>query len=254
MQPAVLLFAAGMVGFGVVGLSTGYFAGEWQPVVPWLAGRMVLGYASAALLLVCGLALLSERAARWSVRVLCLYLAVWQLLRLPGVVRQPGVEVVWENMAETAAYLAGGLVLLVLLGGLRGWLAGERGLRVARFWLGVWLIPVGLSHFFYAKVTYSMVPAWMPWRVVWGPFTGAGHIAAGLGLLAGLRFRALGRVAAWCEAAMIALFTLLIWIPAAAMRPQVVGNWDELCTSWLFGAAACLVAQSFANPGETLPG
>jgi hypothetical protein len=42
IQPALSLFAIGMVGLGILALIYGDFALVWQPVAPWIPGRTVL--------------------------------------------------------------------------------------------------------------------------------------------------------------------------------------------------------------------
>lgn len=252
LQPAFTLFALGMVALGVYGIATGGFAQEWQPVIAWTAGRIALGYAASLLMLACGATLLAQRTAQWSVRILFVWLMVWQLIKFVVVFSGPGVEVNWESSSETAVLLAGCLVLLAFLGGLDeggrfGWLAGRRGVRLAELWFGLWLIPLGLSHFFYAKITFNLVPIWMPWRGIWGPITGVAHIAAGVGVLCGARIGALLRVAAWCWAGMISLFTVLIWVPRVAAAPRMSDNWSELCVSLAIAAAAWVMVQPWAR-------
>jgi uncharacterized membrane protein len=248
LQPALALFAIGMMELGALGMAKAGFALEWLPLAPWIPLRLALAYVACALMLVCGAGLFAGRTRMWSVRILLPWLVVWQLLRLPDIIRHPGIEGVWESFAEVAVLLAAGLVLLVRFGG--GRLAEERGVRLAQLWFGLWLIPIGLSHFFYAAITYGMVPAWMPWRGVWGPVVGVAHIAAGVAVLCGARIGVLSRVAAFVWAAMIGLFTLLIWIPAAAAHPGVLQNWSELSTSWAMAAGALVVAQGWSSESD----
>ena len=105
------------------------------------------------------------------------------------------------------------------------------------------LIPIGLSHIVYVKDTADLVPAWLPFRPVWAYLTGAAHIAAGLGVL----FSVVPRLAATLEAAMIGLFTLLVWIPAIAAAPTTRLPWTAFFISWVIGAAAWLVADSIVR-------
>jgi len=50
-QPALTLFAVGMIGLGILALVYGDFALVWQPVAPWIPGRTVLAYASGVIML-----------------------------------------------------------------------------------------------------------------------------------------------------------------------------------------------------------
>ena len=68
LQPAVTLFAFGMIGLGILALTYGDFALVWQPVAAWVPGRTVLAYASGLIMLLGGVGLLLRVAAAWSVR------------------------------------------------------------------------------------------------------------------------------------------------------------------------------------------
>src|SRR5262249_31583330 len=119
-------------------------------------------------------------------------------------------------------------------------ITSEKALRLAKIFYGVWPIPIGLSHMFYVKETVDLVPAWLPYRTGWAYLTGAGHIAAGLGLL----FSVLPRLAAFAEAAMIGVFTLLVWGPAIVASPKSRLPWTAFFISWVIAAAAWMVAQN----------
>ena len=105
-------------------------------------------------------------------------------------------------------------------------------MRIARILFGVWLVPIGLSHIVYVQATVDLVPAWLPFRTGWAYLTGAGQIACGLGVL----FSVFPRVAAWAEAAMISLFTLLIWAPAIVAAPKARLPWTAFFISWAIGS------------------
>src|ERR1700686_3008289 len=211
-QPALILFAVGMIGLGILALVYGDFALVWQPVASWIPGRTVLAYGSGLIMLLGGVGLLLRVAAAWSARVLFPYLIVWLLLKVPALLVAPRIEAVWLGVGELAVLLAGGWVLFARLAGLQegsplSFATGQNGLRIARILFAVALIPIGLSHIVYVKPTADLVPAWLPYRTFWAYATGAGQIACGLGVL----FSVLPRVAARTEAGMISLFTLLVW-------------------------------------------
>src|SRR3954469_14262618 len=94
-QPALTLFAIGMIGLGILALIYGDFALVWQPVAPWIPARTALAYCSGAIMLIGGLGLLFAPTARWSVRLLLPYLVVWALLKVPALVVAPTMEAVW---------------------------------------------------------------------------------------------------------------------------------------------------------------
>lgn len=244
-QPGLTLFAVGMVGLGVIALVYGDFAMVWQPVAPWIPGRTALAYASGVLMLLGGVGLLFTATVAWSVRILFPYLFVWMLLKVPALVVAPGMEAVWLGFGELAVLFAGGWVLLARLGELPAgsplaFLTGDKGVYMARILFAVSLLPIGLSHIVYVKQTADFVPAWLPYREGWAYLTGTGQIASGLGVLFGI----LPRVAAWAEAGMISLFTLLVWAPAIFAAPRTRLPWTAFFISWAIASAAWVVAQN----------
>src|SRR5690348_735302 len=117
-QPALTLFAVGMIGLGILALVYGDFALVWQPVAPWIPGRTVLAYGSG-LIMLGGVGLLLAATAAWSARILFPYLIVWLLLKVPALLAAPQMEAVWLGFGELAVLLAGGWVLFAKLAELR---------------------------------------------------------------------------------------------------------------------------------------
>ncbi len=250
-QPSLGLLAIGLIGLGVVGLCVGDFAMVWQPVAPWFPARTALAYVAAGLMLFCGVGLFFRSTSVWAVRILFPYLIVWQLLKLPALFVAPKIEGVYLGFGELAVLLAGGWTLFARLADVRlpawlAWATGDKGVRIARYYFAVWIIPIGLSHLIYSKETAAFVPAWLPFRTGWAYLTGVGQMASGLGILFGV----LPRVAAWAEAGQITLYTLLVWLPALFAAPRARLPWTALWISWTIGAAAWVVAQNTpAKPG-----
>ena len=195
------------------------------------------------LLLGAGLTIRVSRA--WSVRIRFVYLFLWALLKVPGVVVAPRMEATWLGLGELTLLLSGGWTLFACLGDLSkgsplGFLAGERGLKMARILFAISIVPIGLSHIVYADITAGYVPHWLPYRIGWAYLTGAGQIASGLGVLFGV----FPRVAAWAEAGQISLYTLLVWLPAIVAAPKTRLPWTAFFISWIIAAAAWSVAQN----------
>ena len=247
-QPAVTLFAVGMIGLGILALVFGDFAMVWQPVAPWVPGRTVLAYASGVIMLLGGVGLLLRPTVAWSVRILFPYLIVWVLLKVPALFVAPRMEAVWLGVGELAVLLSGGWVLFARLAELREgspltFATGENGVRIARMLFAISLLPIGLSHIVYVKETAELVPAWLPYPAGWAYLTGAGQMACGVGVL----FSIFPRVAAWAEAGMISLFTLLVWAPAIFAAPKERLPWTAFFISWAIASAAWVVAKNIAD-------
>jgi uncharacterized membrane protein len=251
-QPALTAFAIGMIGMGVLALIYGDFALVWQPVPQWVPGRTALAYASGVVMVLGGFGLLARATRARVVRILFPYLIIWALLKVPALVVAPKIEAVWLGFGELAVLMAGGWVLFARLaelpdGSALVFLTREKSIWVAQKFLAVWLIPIGLSHIFYVQPTAELVPAWLPYREGWAYLTGAGHIAAGLGIL----FSIFPRVAAYAEAAMIGVFTLLVWVPKIVATPKARLPWTAFFISWVIAAAAWVVAQNLVSRKPT---
>jgi uncharacterized membrane protein len=244
LQPALTLYAIGLLGLGVLALVFHDFALVWQPVPPGLSHRTLLAYAAGVLMLGCGAGLLFRTTARLASRVLFPYLLLWVLLKIPALFAAPGMEAVWLGFGEIVMLMSGGWILWAVHDDIAptsklAVIAGSSGLMRAEVAFGLALLPVGLSHLVYIPETIGFVPPWLPAHTFWACLTGAGQIACGLGIL----FRVFPRVAAWCEAGMVSLFTLLVWLPMVASKPADRGAWTGFFISWIIAAAAWVVAQ-----------
>lgn len=243
------LFASGLLAVAIVALACRDFALQWGPLPRWIPPGAPLAVASGVLLLVVGTLLLSARMVPAATRVTAIYLLLWLVvLKIPPIVASPRTEGTWLDAGMTAMFFSAGWILAAGAGEERGDpsrhpLTGERGQRLAQLLFGVAVLPVGISHFVYLDTTISLVPSWLPWRTFWACLTGAGQIAAGLGILFGV----LRRAAAFAEAAMLTLFTVLVWIPAVRAGPHHPSNWSEFAISWAIAAAAWVVFASLGR-------
>ncbi len=240
-------FALILIAVGVWGLARGGFVGIWDSVPHGAPLREALAYLCALVSLAGGLGLLWRPSAAPAARALFAYLVAWlALVKLPYVLRTPLVEVNYESCGETAVIVAGAWVLYVWLAGRwdRRWLgfiADERGVRLARRLYGLALLAFGLSHFAYLQLTAPLVPAWLPAHMIWAYFTGSAYIAAGAAVLVGVY----ARLAAALSAVQMGLFTLLVWVPVVAAGRADLGQWSELAVSAALTAGGWVVAESY---------
>jgi uncharacterized membrane protein len=241
------VFAAALIAVGIVGLVYGDFVAIWQPVHKSMPAREVLVSLCAFISMSSGIGLLWRRTAAFTARVLLGYLLLWLLLlRGRDIVLEPTTQGPWSGWGETAVVIAAVWVLYA-------WFAadwdkqhfcfatGDKGLRIARVFYGLAMIPFGLAHFTFIKDTAALVPNWLPWHVGWAYFFGCTFIAAGLAVLIG-RY---ARLAAALSALQMGIFTLLVWVPIVEAGAKSAFVWSETVDSLVLTAAAWVVADSY---------
>ncbi len=248
-----ILFAFGMMSVGALVLVYGYSVLLFLPAPPaWIPWLRPVGVASGVLMLATGAGLLLERTARLSTRILLPFLLLWTLTRVPVIAADPLREISWFAVGEVAVLAAGALVLFGRFAELRPGsrlqtIASEHGPTIARILVGYSATTYGLSHFFeFAARTVSLVPPWLPFRTAWADLTGAAQIAAGLGAL----FAIYPRRAVALEAALLSLFTVLVWVPAVIGNPAMPSNWSEFLFTFALAGGCWVVADGLSAKVE----
>ena len=246
-SPGQVVFAATLIGLGVLGLVTGTFGPTWPPLPKSVPAQAVLVYLCAIIYLVSGIGLLWQRTAAIASRVLLGYLLVWLLLlRVPQVfILHPTLLAAW-GFGQSAVIVAAAWVLYVWFVGDRDghalrFAAGNNGLRIARVLYGLALIPFGLAHFVYLKQTTVLVPSWLPSPSAWAWFTGGAFIAAGVAVLIGV----CARLAAMLSTVQMGMFGLLVWVPRVAAGEVNAFQFGEFVTTVALTAAGWVIADSF---------
>ncbi len=250
-QPGVSLLSIGLIAMGALSVIYRDFAYAWQPV-PAFPGRDVAAVVCGLFMIAAGAGLFFRATAAIAVRVLFPFLLAWMCLKVPAVIAMPRIEGVWLGWGEIAMLVGGGWILFARLSGLEETaflrqITGMKGVRIAEIVFGLALLPVGLSHIFYVKITASLVPSWLPFRMGFAYLTGVGQMACGLAIL----LPPWRRIAALVEAGMLALFAFLVWGPDTwiSAAPKMAGApagvrfpLTAFLITWVIGAAALLVA------------
>lgn len=242
-----VVFAATILGLGILGLVQGEFGTYAQPVPKSWPAREALDYLCSCICIASGLGLLWKRTAAPAARLLLAYLLLCMLLfNMRIIILHPLVEVAYQNWGQTGVIVAAAWVLYAWFATdwdrqQLGFATGERGVRIARVFYGLSLIGFGFSHFAYLENTTVLVPAWLPGPLFWAYFTGVAYLAAGVGVLTGL----FARLAASLSALQMGLFLPVVWLPVLMAGNVTAFRWGEIVATVALAAGGWVVADSY---------
>lgn len=226
---ARLLFGASAVLFGAIGLMW-RDAGTWQgsPLLtlgPIAGGVIAIGQIAG------GIGLQYPRTTRAAAIVLGVVYALFVLACIPGIVAAPKVFGSYVNFFEFLSVVSGAI-------------AAYGFAKPARLLLGVCTVSFALAQIAYFRFTASLVPTWIPpsqtfWTILTTVAFALAAIAMLINCFAGLAIRLM--------TLMLALFGVLIWIPAVVTHSREHGNWSELALNFLITGASWLVGVAVAR-------
>jgi uncharacterized membrane protein len=224
-------YGVAVAAMGLVCLLAGNLGSVFQPVPRWMPWPHGMAYASGAMMLAGGLALLVARTAERAALALTMNFSFWLLLlNLPTTITHPTVVGAWEGCGLNMTVVAGGLLLL-----------GQNGTTLARRTYAIGLPLIALAHFGDAHDAIVYVPMWLPLRIGWVYVTGVAHGAAGLAILFGV----LPRLAAVLEAIQISSFVVLVHVPSVCGAPRDREPWAMLLYAAAIAGSGWLVAATY---------
>ncbi len=238
------VYGLGVMALGMVCLAWGDFD-PGQPVPKGFPDRTALAYSAAAFMLVAGAAVERRRTAAWGAAALTAYYALIVVILMNGraLLAHYAEFGTYSGIAEQLAIAAGGLIVYAASARIDATLAA-RLTRVGQRAFGVCALLFGGAHFFYMNLTAPLVPKWLPpTQEFWAYATGAGHIAAGIAILAGVQ----ARLAAMLLTAMFASFTPLVHVPMLLADSSSHINWSENALNLALIGVAWVVADSLTK-------
>lgn len=241
IEPSRLLWAVALIALGLTGLLNGEFALVWQNVPAHLPGRTALAYLSALAEVLAGLGLLWRASVRVTCRLLLPYLLIWLVcLEVPPILRSPLDSGTWGSLGEIGIITAGTWCLFAHHGapGGRG-LLSARGARLAGRWFLAFALPMIGIEVLRPAGPIQLPPwiGWLPHSAEWVELSGAGSLAAALGIAFGIW----PRLATHLEAAMLGVITVWFWGPW-------LHTGHTACTAFIISA---LIAASVWLVGDT---
>ena len=232
-----ILLGGSAVLFGVIMLMW-RDADTWQNSPLANLGPIVCGILALAQI-VGGIGLPIPRTARAASIVLGAVYLVFSLATISSIVRHPAVYVAWGGFFEMFAMVCGAIAVYAVVqnDSAQAAMLG----RIARIGMGVCAVSFTLEQAFYLKATAGYVPAWiLPNPMFWAVFTTIAFALAAIAILINVQ----ARLALNLMTLMIALFGLLIWVPAVITHPELHGNWSEFTLNFAIAGAAWVVVRT----------
>jgi len=245
-----IVFGVAMLVFGIENFVFGYRR-TFVDGVPWFPRMPVLAYVAGAALLAAGICIVANVKARLA----AVGLSVWFLLasfyyamvHAAAIPTNVGLRtVVFEtlNIASSALMLAG------ILRDNRG---DDPGILRALIASGPYLfafsmVVFGVDHFPILRFIASLIPTWIPAKMFWAVFTGAGFIAAGICIALGW----MDRWAGFFLGLMFMLWFFLLHLPRvlSAARMNNPNEWSSAFIALAIWGGAWICA---ARRNETVP-
>lgn len=245
-----LAFAIVFIAMGVWGFAQGGFVGIWAPGIQPASFRPGIAVWCSFVSIIAGAGILWRRTAYNAGSALFGMLVLWLFwCKGPPLAHGPTDPAAWESLGETAVLVAAAWILAAGADWdfpmLRS--PGPLAKRGPPILYGLSLIAFGISHFGYAGLTASLVPAWLPWHLGWVYLTGSTYILAGVALVLD-RF---ARPAAILSALQMALFGVLVWLPKIAAGSNDADTLNETVISFALAAAGWVMATAVRRKSVT---
>lgn len=242
---ARILFGASAVLFGAITLMW-HDADTWQglPFLKLPFGAIVAG-ALAIAQIVAGAGLLISRTARVASIVLFAVYLLFDLACIPGILSNPKTYAHYVGFFEWFSLVSGAIAAYAATEVNAARFASLA--NAARLGLGLSTISFTLAQIVYFRFTASLVPAWiLPNQPFWAALT---TVAFGLAAIAILidRFASL---AIRLMTLMLALFGVLVWVPALMAAPKQHGNWSEFALNFLITGASWMVLRALERRSD----
>lgn len=193
-----------------------------------MPGGVFIGGLFAIAQIVGGVAVALPRTMRPGAVILAITYLLFGLMAIPGMLAAPLSWGSYGPFFEEFAMVCGCAALLGFSN------------DAVRIGFGLCVVSFTLLQAFYLQATASFVPAWMPpSQMFWTVLT---TIAFGLGavaILTNLQARLAGRLIVL----MLALFGLMVWLPAILAHPASHLAWGGLFQNFLIDGSAWIVVE-----------
>jgi len=217
---ARMFYAVAIIIFGIQQFLFGYLiGGRPQPWPEGMDGQNIVAYASGALFIITGLLILINRKNTISLIAVAAYLLLFVALpNLIDVVSNLRYDGVLTNLGKSLTF---GSAALLVAKSYRG-NTNSNSLHdkiislgsLCQYFTGFFLLASGIQHFVYAEFIKFLIPSFIPGALFWTYFAGTALIAAGLGLISGIKAQLAATIAGW----MVFIWVFTLHLPLAITK------------------------------------
>jgi uncharacterized membrane protein YphA (DoxX/SURF4 family) len=233
-----IVFGAAAVLYGVIALMW-HDADTWQTMFKFLSlpSGAIIGNCLMVAQIIGGVAMFFPGTARGASIILGIVYLLFSAVAVPGIIASPATFEPYGGFFEQFSLLCGAVALYAATVTNRPRAAAVG--RAARYGLGLCAVSFTLAQIFYLHFTASLVPAWIPPnQMFWAVLTTIAFALAAIAMLVNVQ----ARLAVRLMTLMLALFGILVWVPALVTHPEQHGNWSEFALNFQITGAAWMVA------------
>jgi len=234
-----LVFAACMIGFGVLMVSRVSTPGSGALAGPWALVGLREGWFVAAALLLFGIGITLDRFVQPAALLLCaLFVLVACMHYLPGIIARPRGGANWTRGFEALAIGGAALVL-----GVQSGPAGrftKSGILLGQWLFAISLVVFAAQHVIYDELSANIIKPWMPWRILWVYVAAVGFVATALAILS----NRMARLATVLLSVQFLLFVLLIHIPDVIAGANRMRDWTNVFIALSMSSGSLVLARS----------
>jgi len=236
-----LFFAVAILAIGIIHLVTGHFPAGLLFVDPKFPAASILAYVNGAVLIIISLLVFSKK---YEYPGECIAAVVWLILllvvHLPKLITTYNSPSEWTPTFEVAGIFAGSLILM---GNSSIKNNSSRLILIGSYIFAVSIFVFAVLHLKYLDFIVTLIPAWLPFRLLWAYVVMVAFFAASISLF----IRVLVRLATSLLALMFFIWFCILHIPRVVASPHTETEWTSMFVVLIFSGIALLIAGSQSN-------
>jgi hypothetical protein len=215
---------------------------------PWTPENRRLAYGMGTVLLAAGACMATGKQLQLAAVIVgAASLARGVIFDLPKIIASPHDPGPWTSGFELFAISAASFILATLTtstaeanraGSPRGPL-----FQSGRVLFAASLVVFGIQHLLYGHFVATLIPMWIPGRLIWAYFIGVDFIAAALAIVSGTVARSAGTLLG----TMFLLWVLILHAPRVMGALHNGNEWTSMFVALAMSGAGFIVAAAFAR-------